>query len=309
MNPSRSHSWRALLLLTLLLAAIPTAWRQLASAPPEKRPSYETCAPGDPFVSLLHEVSNASATPREPPQRDSAPVSGVAAEPPPIEAVDGVATGQIRGVVRFRGESPRSSEANLAGKKLPVLQVDPETSGLGQAVVFLVGGDRLPQPPRPAVPAGRPTPVQAVMDQKDHEFTPHIVAITSGGGVRFTNSDVANHNVHGHGLDPKNQFNVFTGGGGSHVQSFRPEKGDRPVRIGCDIHPWMRGWVYVFAHPWFAITNRQGEFQIDEVPPGRHRLVIRQPDTRLEKTIGIEVVAGRVVREEVEFEATDLPAE
>lgn len=310
MNSPGSGAWRQLLLLTVLLAAIPTVWKQIGPLPGESNPTRETCAPGEPLISLLQETSLSSSTVREPePAELPAAVQKPASSDPQAGVTAEVATGQIRGVVRFLGESPLAPEANLAGKRLPLLRVDPQTGGLGHAVVFIVNGGQLPQPSRPEIPAARPVPVQAVMDQKDHEFTPRVVAITAGAGVRFTNSDVANHNVHGHGLDPKNQFNVFTGSGGGVTHRFRVEKGGRPIRIGCDIHPWMQGWVYVFDHPWYAITDNSGKFEIPDVPVGRHRLVIRQPDTRLEKFVEIEVVAGQVVEWQTDFESSDLPRE
>lgn len=319
MNSSRQSPWRGLLLIVVVMG-LPTAsrqWGQSRSAVPKDRRVCTTC---DPLMVLMQDASHS-----QPPLDTSrAQVPGV---PGPNSGP--LSTGSIRGVVRFRGESPRATAANLAGKRSPLLQIEGETGGLGQTVVFLPAGSRWPQPPeasletaptppgqsaREEVPRGKPKrgpalDIQATMDQRDHEFTPRVVAIRTGAAVRFTNSDVANHNVHGHGLDSKNQFNVFTGGGASHVQRFRAEKGQRPVRIGCDIHPWMQGWVYVLEHPWFAITDASGRFELREIPPGRHTLAIRQPDVRLEATREVEVLAGEVVEVTIDLTPADLPDE
>ena len=320
MNSSRQSPWRGLLLI-ISVAGLPLAfrtWGLSGSAVPVDRP---VCAAGDPLVTLLQEASRSPQSPNPP---------GAAEIPAAAEPADRQSpTGSVRGVVRFRGESPRAAVANLAGKRPPLLQIEAETGGLGQTVVFLPAGSRWPQPPKAAQETtrdlqGKPLPeegqprkqkrgpavdVQATMDQQDHEFTPRVVAIRTGAAVRFTNSDVANHNVHGHGLDSKNQFNVFTGGGASHLQRFRAEKGQCPVRIGCDIHPWMQGWVYVFEHPWFAITNAAGQFELREIPPGRHTLAIRQPDSRLEATREVEVTADEVTEVTIDLAPADLPGE
>lgn len=321
MNSSRQSAWRGLLLI-VAVAGLPLAarlWGPSRSAVPAEQ---LMCPAGDPLVTLLQEASR-SPPPGNSPELAEMPAAADRPDHQPLP-------GSVRGMVRFRGEAPRAPVANLAGKSPPLLQIEVETGGLGQTVVFLPAGSRWPQPPQTARESTRDLPekssagkgqpgtqkkggpavdVQATMDQQDHEFTPRVVAIRTGGAVRFTNSDVANHNVHGHGLDSRNQFNVFTGGGASHVQRFRAEKGQRPVRIGCDIHPWMQGWVYVFEHPWFAVTNSAGRFELREVPPGRHTVAIRQPDTRLEVTREVEVTAGEVTELTIDLTPADLPGE
>lgn len=312
MKSPASNAWRGLLLI-IAAAAIPTAVRHWSGSSKTGTPSGERCASGEPLISMLQQVSQPPAPGLAVLQTDTPPENEGPGDAGADPQAAKPALGRIRGLIRFRERSPLSPVANLAGEKRPLLRIDPETRALADAVVFLADGNKLPLPADapPAVDpggTGKPTKatakgvaVQAVMDQKDHEFTPRIVAIRAGAGVRFKNSDVANHNVHGHGLDTKNQFNVFTGGGGSHVQRFRAEKGHRPIRIGCDIHPWMQGWVFVFEHPWFAITNEAGEFELADVPVGRHRLTVRQPDAQLEFTREVEVTAQEMLQIEIDL--------
>ncbi|MBI4657782.1 MAG: hypothetical protein HY735_02840, partial [Verrucomicrobia bacterium] len=75
----------------------------------------------------------------------------------------------------------------------------------------------------------------------------------------------------------------------------------RPVRLGCDIHPWMRGWIYVFDHACFALTDEGGRFRIDSVPPGSYKLILRQPDIGYTSERDVAVSVGRIARIEVEI--------
>ena len=122
-------------------------------------------------------------------------------------------------------------------------------------------------------PAGKtfPAPTQKlVMDQKGLMFAPHIVAVQQGATVEFLNSDSVAHNVfwisisgnkklgHNLGTWPKGQ-----------KQSF---KFDNPgvVPLLCNVHPEMAGYVIVSPTPYFAVTDKSGEYKIENVPDGAY---------------------------------------
>jgi hypothetical protein len=48
------------------------------------------------------------------------------------------------------------------------------------------------------------------------------------------------------------------------------------LRIDCDLHSWMRGWVIVTDHPYYALTNEEGQFVLQNVPPGKYTLQVWQ---------------------------------
>jgi plastocyanin len=148
-------------------------------------------------------------------------------------------------------------------------------------------------------------PPSAQMDQRDHEFVPRVLAVRSGQPVEFTNSDPANHNVRTSSSQRFNEFNIFTGMDGTYTHRFAVDARGRPVRVGCDIHPWMRGWIYVFDHPWFAVTDERGGFRIDGVPPGDYVLMVRQPDIRYRHDRPITVTGGAPTRVEIEVKAEE----
>jgi plastocyanin len=149
----------------------------------------------------------------------------------------------VEGIVLFRGEIPKSAVADDAGVHRELLHIDRVTGGLQNVVVWLTT-----QKPTAAETNPRAATNAVLMDQRDHEFVPRVLAVRAGQPVKFSNSDAANHNVRTSSSQRTNEFNVFTGSDGSYTHQFATDARQRPVRVGCDIHPWMRGWIYVFDH-------------------------------------------------------------
>jgi len=112
----------------------------------------------------------------------------------------------------------------------------------------------------------------AKMDQKQCSFTPRVVIVPVGGTVEFLNSDRLLHNVRSAGKENP-PFNRAQPHARSISFSFKqPEI----LRIDCDLHSWMRGWVVVAEHPFYAITDEQGEFSLENVPRGKYKLQVWQ---------------------------------
>lgn len=210
--------------------------------------------------------------------------------------------GQVTGTVRFNGDVPKSPVTDNSGVPRPLLSVDPKSRGLQDAVVYLVGDFPTQRPPDAAA---KP----AIIDQEHETFVPRVLALRDGQRVRFKNSDGGNHNVRTATLDPRNEFNVFTGAGGGYEHAFHADPKQRPVRIGCDLHPWMQAWIYVFEHPYFAVTDEQGRFEIKDVPPGAYWLVVRQPDGGLSHEQPLIIRANEAARIDVRFTQDDMKIE
>jgi plastocyanin len=209
--------------------------------------------------------------------------------------------GRIAGTVTYDGEVPLQPIADNAGRQPPLLAVHRKSRGLQDAVVYLVGKFPPSPPPDEAKPA---EPV--LIDQQDETFTPHVVALRDGQAIRFKNSDGGNHNVRSATLDPRNEFNVFTGAGTNYQHVLHADPKQRPIRIGCDLHRWMSAWIYVFDHPYFAVTDEFGKFEIRDVPPGTYKLVVRQPDGGLMYEQDEAVAADEPADISVRFTADDL---
>jgi plastocyanin len=120
----------------------------------------------------------------------------------------------------------------------------------------------------------------AVMDQRNEAFVPHVLAITTGTTVDFPNSDKFYHNVFS--LSKTRPFDLGRYAAGN----SRQVRFDRPgiVRVFCDIHSHMNAFILVFGHPFFAMTDRDGRYRIENVPPGTYGVVAWNEGTSSETT-------------------------
>ncbi len=178
------------------------------------------------------------------------------------------AAGTIKGVVRFTGGAVEARKLKVTvdhaicgtTKDAEDVVVSPEM-GLRNAVVSLLS------PPPDAKWSVAP-PVQ--IDQKQCVFVPRVIVVPLGGTVEFLNSDRLLHNLHS--ASAHNPiFNRTQPKGRTISIVFRaPEI----IRIDCDLHPWMRAWVVVAEHPFYAVTNEQGEFTLPNAPPGKYTLQV-----------------------------------
>jgi plastocyanin len=109
----------------------------------------------------------------------------------------------------------------------------------------------------------------AVMDQRNETFVPHVLAITTGTTVDFPNSDKFYHNVFS--LSKTRPFDLGRYAAGN----SRPVRFDRAgiVRVFCDIHSHMNAYILVFNHPFFAMTDAEGRYRIENVPPGTYGVI------------------------------------
>src|SRR5262249_7058857 len=115
------------------------------------------------------------------------------------------------------------------------------------------------------------------MDQPCCMFEPHVLALREGQGLEVKNSAAISHNVNVNGglLGP-NKNPILPPGKSLDLAPTELKARLMPIQISCSIHNWMKAYVFVFNHPYFAVTDEDGNFEIKGAPQGRYRLVVWQ---------------------------------
>jgi plastocyanin len=126
-----------------------------------------------------------------------------------------------------------------------------------------------------------------VMDQKNKEFEPHVLAVLKGTTVRFSNSDAYLHNVFS--SSRVKAFNVSQAKLGDTTDVTFDKPGLIPIK--CHIHANMKAYILVMSNPYFAVTNEKGLFQIGDVPAGTYTMKVWS-DQGTADTQTVQVTAG-----------------
>lgn len=112
------------------------------------------------------------------------------------------------------------------------------------------------------------TPGDATLDQNGCHYQPHMIAVQVGQKLNVTNSDPTTHNVN---VQPKNNdpFNQAQGQNAAPITSIF-KRAEILIPVKCNQHPWMKAWIGVLKHPFFAVSKEDGSFEIKNVPPGTY---------------------------------------
>ena len=112
-----------------------------------------------------------------------------------------------------------------------------------------------------------------VMDQSKMQFVPHVLAVPAGASVRFLNDDPTPHNV----FSPDNEkFNLGTWPQGQ-SKSYEFNKCTKfpcVYTLLCRVHPEMEGYIVVLQNSFFAVTGKDGHYEIEGVPAGPHTVAV-----------------------------------
>ena len=148
--------------------------------------------------------------------------------------------------------------------------VDPKTKGVAYGFAYLVK----PKGANPeAVKALLAKQPKVELDQKNCEFLPYVLAIHQDQTLVIKSSDPVNHNVR-YAAFTNAAFNQILAPKGELEVKLVAER--RPIVVACDIHSWMKAYLMVFDHPFFAVTGEDGSFEIKGVPAGEQNLVVWQ---------------------------------
>ena len=189
----------------------------------------------------------------------------------PTKTIDSAATGTITGKVILQGtppvERPIDMSAEPACQKINPNLASPQVVAgdggtLANVVVYVKDfpADYVVAPPQGT----------ATLIQRGCMYDPHIVALRAGQPLDIRNEDQATHNLLAMSqANPK--FNRSELPGTAPIEEvFNVPELAIPLR--CNVHPWMKSYVFVFAHPYFAITTKDGRFELQGLPPGTYTI-------------------------------------
>jgi plastocyanin len=181
--------------------------------------------------------------------------------------IDPATAATVSGKVNFQGTAPKAARLDMSQ--------DPQCRGTNTAETMSVNGGKLanvfvyvkdgldnrsfPAPKEPVV-----------LDQKGCRYVPHVLGVMTGQTVRILNSDPTTHNIH---PTPQNnrEWNESQPPNGAPLEkTFAREEIMLPVK--CNQHPWMKMYVSVVKHPFFAVTDEDGDFELKGLPPGDYTI-------------------------------------
>jgi hypothetical protein len=204
-------------------------------------------------------------------QSSEAPAATPAA--PAGKAVDASTAGSVKGMIKLDGAAPKMKVINMAAEPVcakehagsPAMTQDVVAGSggaLANVIVYLDGDFSAYSFP--------PATAPVTIDQHGCQYNPHVLALMVNQPLSVTNSDMTTHNIH---PVPKNnrEWNESQPPGSAPImQSFARAEVAIPVK--CNVHPWMKGYIGVFADPYFQVTGPDGSFSLTNVPPGTYML-------------------------------------
>lgn len=180
------------------------------------------------------------------------------------------AQGVVKGRVIFEGTPPAAEKVEVksdtatcgAEKEISKLKLG-EGQGVANAVVKILGA------------AGSTSPQEGNLDQVSCDFVPHVQVLPLHSTLHITSSDPVLHNSHGFFEDGSTAFNIAVPIAGMELTT----KLDKPgvIKLRCDAgHTWMSAYVVVPDEPFFAMTDADGNFILEGVPPGSYEIEVWQ---------------------------------
>lgn len=223
--------------------------------------------------------------------------------------------GSITGVVKLTGDPPtlpplvRKGDKNAkdapvcAAMDVPNESLVVSENGGGVANVFVY----LSKAPEQA---GHPASDEAVeFDQEFCRFKPHCLIVRTGTQLKILNSDQILHNTRIRTLRNGNFDAGLSPGEKEGVPHKYGSPEPEPVRVGCDIHPWMAAYHLPLNHGCYALTDKDGKFTIPNVPKGRYQVnVWHERAGFLERNASIVVRGGQPTQRDFDYQADRFTA-
>jgi plastocyanin len=210
-------------------------------------------------------------------------------------------TATIKGVVSFTGKAPEM--------KVPKKRKDAEFCKTKEVKYNAVVADKgkladvLVRLANDAVKGDYKVPTKhAEINQTDCMYSPRVQGVVAGQTIDIKNGDATLHNVHTY-KGAESWFNKPQIKGSDPISQELPDE-PKIIKFACDVHPWMRGFVVVNAHPFFAVSGTDGTFTIEKVPAGEFAVEAWHPRFGL-KTGKVKVEDGKTAEVTFSYDGTE----
>lgn len=208
--------------------------------------------------------------------------------------------GTLTGKILFEGEAPLRKRIDMTGDaNCAEIAKNPRTEDfvmangrLANVFVYVKGGE--------LTRFAFETPSDAVvLDQQQCQFTPRVLGIRTEQTLSILNSDPTMHNVHpAPRVNP--EWNQLQMPYGTPIEK-RFRRAETLIPVKCNQHPWMKAYVGVLEHPFFAVSSKDGSFSIAGLPPGDYTLVAWH-ETRGERSTPFSVGPGEAKSVDILFD-------
>ncbi|MGA9939239.1 MAG: carboxypeptidase regulatory-like domain-containing protein [Candidatus Acidiferrales bacterium] len=194
------------------------------------------------------------------------------APPEPTAVVDPATAGAITGTVTFEGTPPKFHAIDMSAEAAcvqenpkpvvpPIVVLGPHDA-LADTVVYIksgLGAYRYDTPTDPAV-----------LDQKGCMYVPRVLAVRTDQPLEIKNTDPVTHNVHPMPRENKSWNRSLPEGSEPFMTKFPHQ--ELAIPVACNIHPWMRAFLFVFDNPFYDVTTKTGTFELKGLPPGTYTI-------------------------------------
>lgn len=195
------------------------------------------------------------------------------------EVIDVHDGGVIKGMAIWKGDMPTVpplkvfADMDVCGDtaESPVLQIDPKTKGLRFVLVYLEKVEKGKAPEtKYSLRMGKQAAVHA---SRSCLFQEHVFPFVRTAQIGITNFDEVLHNPHFFNEKRSSLLNIAMPTPDREVTTQLLRAQGVGLRFQCDVHVHMNGWMAAFPHPYFAVTDSEGRFELRNVPPGVYTLV------------------------------------
>jgi plastocyanin len=194
-------------------------------------------------------------------KKDESTSQPAAPAPTAGKTVDQSTAGSVSGTVTLTGTAPTAKPINMSAEPycqkshtspvIPPEVVTGDKGALADVVIYVKDG---------LVP----------LDQKGCMYDPHVIAVMTGQNIEVKNEDQTTHNIHPMPKDNREWNKSQPPGAAPIDDSFARAENAIPVK--CNVHPWMKSYIFVFKNPYYAVTTKDGKFELKGLPPGTYTI-------------------------------------